>query len=492
MQKSSLFLVHIFIIIATLVASCLTINQSAKADAAPGPDPTISGIGPYQPRKTKVQMLSETVLIDVYTNGLTNPWKAREQISVNASFTMQNQGEEDEKMQVVFPLTNLDGYMDGSYDIITETFVAKVNGQSVPITQMTTPPDLTYSPKIGESISPSEGKFYENVLWAAFDATFPVHEKVILEVEYKMQESSVFTGIEYILETGAGWYGNILSADIILRFPYPATEEIVRSANSGYIFSGNEMRWKMENFEPTRKDNLHIHVVNMSDWQQVLELRSRLEQNPNDADGWYALGEKFSSLALFSLTASCEYPISYSIVSQHYVDLSIEAYEKAIAIRPEMGDAHISLAYILFLGNKNVEKKFRPYSDQNSVQPIRVEDQYVQQTIKELKLFWRYGVNSNQSSYYECSLLTYLKNAIPDLTLIAPATQTITPAPPTGTPAPTSTTFTLPTDTITPPTQIPISKLDSSSRIYSGFIISAIILLGIFVYLRTSKIKIRK
>lgn len=492
MQKTSLFLVRIFLIAAILVTSCLAINQSAKADAAPGPDPTISGVGPYQPRKTKVQMLSETVLIDVHTNGLANPWKAREQISVNASFTMQNQGETEEKMQVVFPLTNLDGYMTGSYDIIPETFVAKANGQSVPITEITTPPDLTYSPKSGEGVSPSEGKFYGNVLWAAFDATFPVHEKVILEVEYKMQESSVFTGIEYILETGAGWYGNILSADIILRFPYPATEEIVKSANSGYVFSGNEMRWKIEDFEPTRKDNLHIHVVNIPDWQQVLELRSKLEQNPNDADGWYALGEKFSSLALFSLTVSCDNPISYSITSQQYVDLSIEAYEKAIAIRPEMGDAHISLAYILFLGNKNVENKFRQYNDQNNIQPIQIEDHYVQQTIKELKLSWLYGTNSNQSSYYECSLLAYLKNAIPDLNIIAPATKTATPVLPTKTPVPTSTIITLPTGTITPPTQTPLAKPDSSSRVYSGFIISVIVLLGIFIYLRTSKIKIQK
>ena len=478
MQKSSFFST-VFLICSVLIAIIFSLlgalpNYSAHADAAPGPDPTISGVGPYQPQKTNVQMLSETVLIEVHP---TNQFS--QQTIVQASFTMQNQGQTEEKMQVIFPLTNLDGYMAGSYDIIPETFVAKVNRQSMPISEITTPVDMTYSPKSGEPVSPSEGKFYGNVLWAAFDATFPVRQKVILEVEYKMKESSRFTGIEYILETGAGWYGNILSADIILRLPYPVTEEIVKSASPGYIFSNNEIRWKMKNFEPTRKDNMFMHVVNAQDWERVLELRSKLEQNPNEADTWSILGDEYARLALFSLTARCEYPVSYNIVSQHFVDLTVEAYEKAIAIRPEWGDVHLKLASILWLGNENVEKRFRSYSDDSNIQSIRLEDPYVQHALSELQLAWSYGLEETS----DCRLLAYMNSVFPELKLTPPAIETITPIPATQTPSHTPTAQMLPKmKTVTSASPSAISKKDSSPIRYD-LAVGFIILLGVVVYL---------
>ena len=39
--------------------------RMVKADAAAPPDPTVGGVGPYQPQKTNVQMMSETVYIEV-------------------------------------------------------------------------------------------------------------------------------------------------------------------------------------------------------------------------------------------------------------------------------------------------------------------------------------------------------------------------------------------------------------------------------------------
>lgn len=487
MQKSSLFLVRIFLIVATLVASCLTINQSAKADAAPGPDPTISGIGPYQPQKTKVQMLSETVLIEVNPSTLS---KTIYQIGVNANFTMQNQGQTEEKMQVVFPLTNLDGNMAGSYDIIADTFVAKVNGQSVPITDITTPPDLTYSPKSGDSLSPSEDKFYGDVLWAAFDATFPIHQKVTLEVEYKMRESSRFTGIEYILETGAGWYGNILSADIILKFPYPATDEIVESANPGYTFSGNEMHWKMANLKPTRESNLYIHVVQASAWQQILESRSKLEQNPSDADGWYDLGNQYTELSIWFLFGECIYSPAYNLTSTYFADLAAQSYEKAIQLRPNWGDAHLQLANILWFGNKNVNKWFDwlnnyHQSSKIQVQPIQTGDPYVQRVLEEIDLALSYKVTDE---YLACRLYSYINKAIPELKLTLPATETVTPKLPTETPVPTSTSTSI---INIMPVQVPASKANSSTSIY-GFVIIAIILLGIFIYFWMYRVKSKK
>lgn len=492
MKKPFLSLTRIILIVATLIALCVTINQSVRADAGPGPDPTISGIGPYQPQKTNVQMLSETVIIELPSSNPT-PNQGESQFSVKASFTMQNQSEVEESMQVIFPLTRLDVPWDtGRYDIISSSFVAKVNGQVMPITEITTPSEMTYSPKNGDSVTPSEGKFYQDVRWAAFEATFPIHQEVLLEVEYNMRGGGGFTGLEYILETGAGWYGNILSADIILRLPYPATDEVIKDASAGYVFSGNEVRWKMANFEPTRKDNITIRVVNSVNWFSITELRSKVEQNPNDADVWYKLGSEYENLAFWFFYTYCDDHSSYTIESQHFADLSVNAYEKAIAIRPNWGDVHFQLARILWFRNENVEKTFKRYIDKANIQPIKPEDDYVQEVLKELRTAWSYGVTGENDRCETPHLLAYLNSALPNLKLTAPATKTVTPAPPTETPLPTSTAVILPTSTITLPTQVPASKKESSSSIYNGFVIGLIILIGIFIYLWVFKIKIRK
>src|SRR5690349_12032687 len=109
MNKTSLlqnrtFLRKLFLFVLCALLS-LTPIQPANADAAPPPDPTVCGVGPYRPQKTNVQMMAETVFIDVPPS----PSNAQEpkQIKVNASFTMRNQGQTAEQMQVIFPLTRL-------------------------------------------------------------------------------------------------------------------------------------------------------------------------------------------------------------------------------------------------------------------------------------------------------------------------------------------------------------------------------------------------
>jgi len=232
-------LIQIAIVLALCTLIILASAKIAKADAAPPPDPTVGGVGPYQPQKTNVQMVSESVFIEVPPS--PSNLQESKQIRVNASFTMRNQGGKEEKMQVIFPITRLNtgGSEEALYRIDTSSFVAKVNGQPVPFTTITTPPESTASDK--------DHGFSPDVQWAAFEVSFPLKQDVLLQVEYEMlnpygEYGEGFTGIAYILETGAGWYGKILSADITLRLPYPVTEESISQANSGYAISGNELQ----------------------------------------------------------------------------------------------------------------------------------------------------------------------------------------------------------------------------------------------------------
>jgi hypothetical protein len=439
-------------------------------------------------------MLSETVLIELPAISPTpqEPKWYSSQINVNASFNMRNQGQAEEMMQVIFPLTRLDfPWLTGSYEIIPSSFTAKVNGQSVPITEITTPVEMTYLSQSGDPITPSEGKFYQDVLWAAFEVTFPAQQDVLLEVEYKMGGHGGFTGIEYILETGAGWYGNILSADIIVRLPYPATQEMIQAATPGYVFSGNDIVWKMKNFEPKRKDNLHVRVINSYDWPLILELRSKVEQNPDDADTWYELGNEYSKLSLRFQSGLCAGSWPYSIISQHFADLAAEAFENATLLRPDWGNAHFKLANVLWFGNQNVEKYFS-HSDNITPQIFEADALYVQEVLQELQLSWSNGITLETADCEISRLLTYLNTAMPNLALTPPATVTVTTMPSTETQTPTTTPTRLKTPTDIPSqapiaTPIPAQTKDSIPTVPIGLVISLFFVSGVLIYVWQSR-----
>jgi hypothetical protein len=488
MNKASLsknhalsLVIFIFMLCALI---CLMPVQVAEADAAPPPDPTVGGMSPYQPQKTNVQMMSETVFIDVPAS--PSDINELKRIKVKASFIMRNQGQTREQMQVIFPLSRLghDGSSEQAlYKVLMSSFIVKVNGRLVPITELTTPPEVS-------------GFDVPDVLWAAFEVTFPVNKDVLLQVEYEMvneygEYGEGFTGIAYILETGAGWYGNILSADITLRLPYPVTEEAIRWANPGYTISGKKLHWELRNFEPTRGDNLEVGVVHVDIWQKILELRSRVEQHPKDADAWAELGDLYTGQGLYTR----EWFIVWS--DPHFTQLAIEARQKAVTLRPEWGDAHCKFGEILWLGNPNVQNTFRQ-GGVSTAPDLHLDDPAIQQVIYELQQAWIYGTDECIDS----DLYRYIKMAFPALELTPPVTPTITRVLPAETSTLTATNTTLPTAsstsafeptvtlTLTPiisPT--PISAPDSSATLYTGLIIltvGLVILIGTFIYQRKS------
>jgi hypothetical protein len=491
MNKASLLphhaLIYVFLvcIICTLLGSVSI--QSVKADAAPPPDPTVGGVGPYQPQKTNVQMMAETVFIDVPQS----PSNVQEpkQIRVNAEFTMRNQGKTEEQMQVIFPLTRLNTWQteQALYKIDVPSFAVKVNGQSVPFTSITTPPEVT--------ATDTEHGFMPEVQWAAFEVSFPVQKDVMLQVEYEMlnpYEYEVFTGIAYILETGAGWYGNILSAEIIVRLPYQMEEAALYYAKPGYVISGKELHWTLKDFEPTRDDNLDVRVVEAEWWQAIVGMRSQVKQNPKDADAWNKLANGYESLAIFyTIGGQKENGFSYSL-NHRTSDLAVEARRKVVELRPNWGDAHFWLAEILWYTNPTVEKIWGEWTGTlGSIQP---NDPSIQEVLHELELAWSYGLSENMS-WDEEYLVEMINRTVPGLELAPPGapTVTVTMATPTETLAPTATNTPLPTvsPTIVPTaSNTPIStEMPSNSRNNVLLIVALglIITSGIFVFRLKSK-----
>jgi len=470
-KNQTLFKASTIFVLSALV--CLLSIQFARADGAPPPDPTVGGVGPYQPQKTNVQMMSETVLIEVPPSptNLETP----KQIKVNASFTMQNQGQTEEQMQVIFPLTRLGygGSMEQAlYKVDTSSFIARVDGKTVPIGQITTPPEIISTDM--------EHGFPEEVQWASFPATFPVKQNVILQVEYEMlneygEDGVGFTGIAYILETGAGWYGNILSADIALRLPYPVSDEAITFANPGYIISGNEMQWKLRDFEPARQDNLEVRVIQADLWKSILDLRSKAKQAPNDVDTWTTLGDKYTNLGISTREGYILY------VEPHFTQLAIEARQEAVKLNPKSGDNHYKLAEILWLSNPGIVNKFRMGGESTAPEPA-LDDPAMQQILHEMQLAWSLGT-TNSLPYFEevFPQLAFSQNGIVTVTL-APRTQTFAPFTTSTVPStvmPTVPPAATPTLAIKP-VQVPLSSNSHQIIIFVAF--SLIIIGGVIVF----------
>ena len=82
----------------------------------------------------------------------------------------------------------------------------------------------------------------------------------------------------YVLETGAGWYGTIGRAELVVRFPYNVSPQNVLLGESitgfstttpGVELGGREARWIYVDFEPIREQNMEISLVKPAAWNKA-------------------------------------------------------------------------------------------------------------------------------------------------------------------------------------------------------------------------------
>jgi hypothetical protein len=269
-------------------------GQSARADIAPPSEPPGSNISPGE--GTQVQMLAETVQIDVQPVAYqSRPRLAAEfaLANVKASFTMRNQGDSDEQMQVRFPLMDPSGTGDGfgNYPEI-QSIQVRVNEKPVNTSRVTTP-----TPNTWDQNAPP-------IAWAAFNVDFPVGRKVSINVQYNLQPTGYFPVADfvYILETGAGWFGPIGSADLSVSLPYDVnTQNLLYgdyNTTPGGQADGQQITWHYENLEPTQENNLRVDIVAPKVWMDLLHARQAAQTNSGDANAWQALAQAAATAAL--------------------------------------------------------------------------------------------------------------------------------------------------------------------------------------------------
>jgi hypothetical protein len=433
-----------------MVALTLCLAQRAWADAAPEPGAAASDIAPGQ--GTQVQMISETVVLDVRAEPMMSGDDAftRTAVLVVADFLMRNLGNVTETMNVRFPMQwpTREGWapLDTIQDM--RTFVD------------------------GKGISNTHTSF-DGQPWAVWLVTFPPGRDVRMRVEYRTtgQEwgnsligffSSVhlmgdnsLADFYYILETGAGWRGPIGQGDIIFRFPYPASLEMIErgdtytvytSTTPAFVAEGRQLRWHFTNLEPTSKDNVRLSVITPPVWQAILDARRQAQSKPDDPQAQVQLGEAYWAAVPVKNT----WPDELSLAN-HFGPLAEAAFKRAVELAPN--NIKTQLAYARFLTYRAWGQTPEPYYSRARQEVRRVlELDPTNKDAQELVEFLDNTISLN--------LVTPTTTSTPQPTAsvtVAPSpmptsTATVTPQP-TAAPAPTT--------TVTP---APAAALPSTAR----------------------------
>lgn len=341
------------LLFALIIALPLLISTvPVHADVAPPHAVAVGGLQSSDAQPTNVQMTFERVELEILEMppepDATKRYSNR-QVAVNAWFILHNTGNTEEKMQVVFPLSDFNdfrsnvtyiqrGYMKLNID--RESFRATVDG--VPATIV----------DVGDKNAEKSAVTGEYFHWAGFDVTFPVDQDVMVRVSYQMDnfneiyDSMSFgdsiESFEYILETGGGWKGPISKGSVVVRFPYVVEDNILEKTTPGYQKQDNEISWHFENLEPTAKNNIAIAFVEPSMWRKIRSYRKQVTNNPSDVETWLQLARTYEGIGYINGSRTRD---------GGYIGQAVETYERALQLNPNSPELYVAYARFYWMRN---------------------------------------------------------------------------------------------------------------------------------------------
>ena len=405
-----------------LLVVLLAFPSDARADVSPPIFPPGSNPQPGA-EITQVRMVAESVVIEVLKD--TEP-QSLGRARVTADFTMHNLGTADESMAVRFPITSNNGR--GEYPEISNLQIA-VDGKQV---------------QHRRADYPGVGYLDENVPWAEFDVTFPAGEDVSIRVAYDLKGSGYYpyTAFYYILETGAGWKDTIGSADVILRLPYEASPHNVimnmtigwAETTPGGVFQGNEVRWHFEEFEPGMEQpvqNMEFALVAPAAWETVLAAHAKVQRSPNDGEVWGMLGKAYKDVFLMGKG------YREDAGGQELYQLSVEAYEKCLSLKPDDAQWHAGFAELLanhatwdaWMGNATSEV-MRALKEIHTALDLAPNDPVVREIALNMTYLIPDGIIRNEAQEFDLPWLTQTPTALPPTpTMIPIESSTASPLP---------------------------------------------------------------
>ena len=328
----------------------ILVATPARADV--GVQPILPDGSNIQPKEeTPIQISAEKVVFNVrqatewdraaikfnpMAYELQNPLIPIWQLSVaevTAVFTMTNPTSEAVSMIAWFPLASAlenDEWENHIGEVAPriESFQVAVDGKP-----------LDYS--VSELPNPKGGD--KPVLpWASFPVTFAAGEETIIQVYYVLWAqpdiSGVGTALHYVFQTGAGWAGSIGKAELVVKLPFPASEETIGAMPDGGQVEGHQVRWKWENLEPGPQDDFSIWLIRQERWEELETARIKVIEWPEDGEAWLNLADTYRRLILGK----------YRILpgfGETYQPLGVQAAQEAQRLLEEDGRPHYELAF---------------------------------------------------------------------------------------------------------------------------------------------------
>jgi hypothetical protein len=380
---------HIRWLALILVAGMLGVPSAVRADVAPPSHPPGANPGP-ETEGTQVRMVAETVLIEVIS---PTPSGSLAQAKVTADFTMHNLGSTAENMGVRFPISSNNGF--GEFPEIKNVQIS-VN-------------DKTISARRISEVDPLWGG--DPVPWSEFDVNFPPDTDVNIRVTYTVEGTGEypFVSFPYIFHTGAGWNGTIGSADLIVRLPYEANtynvifaDEIGWSSTTpGGVINGREIRWHFADLEPEQSNDFQLSLVMPSAWQKVLDEQANIQKNPNDGEAWGRLGKVYKEIQFYRRGYRAD------AGGIELYKLAIEAYEKAVALKPDDALWHAGFADLLAVhsyyssqeGEDPRADMLRSMQEIRTAQELSPNDAKVKEIAEKVYYFFPDAVQQLESGY---------------------------------------------------------------------------------------------
>jgi hypothetical protein len=287
-------------VLIVVVALVLIPASTARGDAIPSP--IFIGGSPYTTRETNVQMINEEVYISI-----TDTLDA----TVQATFYMVNHGNETEAFDVWFPT---EGML--SRDEHLNYFKVWVNGKP----------------------TETEETFVNFSKWKVWPVTFPPDQTVLFAVEYSITTND--PSIEYILETGAYWYGPIGAGTVTVELPFESNEYNTRSIKGPGTPEqmGSTLTWTFTDLEPGYSDNVWVWLYDPVAYYRINSALAAVAESPDSLYAHLELARAIRSLMEIS---------PQKIDNQVHVERVAEAYQAALELAPD--DPEVNIEYVDFL-----------------------------------------------------------------------------------------------------------------------------------------------
>jgi hypothetical protein len=283
---------------------------------------------------------------------------------VQADFSMSNNTAGDVSLITMFPLAstlssvNWELEADEIVPRITN-FKVQVNGTSLDYTVV----ELPNPQGAGKPILP----------WASFPVIYPAKTQTSIHVSYSVPLAPSDRGTElalyYTFQSGAGWSGSIVGAELIVNLPFPSPrliEAIVRvdpahldqpyhvsnPAGQDFYFldpDAQHVHWTWQNFEPTSRDDFFAWLIDPGIWQGLQDTMKAAYTDMTNGQAMLVVANMCRDVAV----KDNNYP---SIFCDGYFEMCQADYMMAEYLLPDhpapyIGEASISLAVAIMVSD---------------------------------------------------------------------------------------------------------------------------------------------